>query len=237
MRMRVDMKPWDDNRVRQALKLCQNRKKILGLAYFGQGLLGHDTHIFPKAEAYCPKDIPPYNPEKAKALLAEAGYANRLKVTMSIPSDVSEIVRYGEILKEDAAPAGFDIHLETMPSSQYWEKWLEVPLGVTAWAHRNLDTQAFNQAYSVDEDGKPVGWNESRWIDQEFNDLLKAANSTLDVDARRKIMCKLEDIQMTRGSVGISYFANGWYLVRDTVQDLEPDPVRTFIQPQMWLSA
>jgi peptide/nickel transport system substrate-binding protein len=95
----------------------------------------------------------------------------------------------------------------------------------------------YNQAYSVDETGKPVGWNESRWIDQEFNDLLKEANSTFDVDARRKIICKLEDIQMTRGSVGISYFANGWYIVRDTVQDLEPDPVRTFIQPQMWLSA
>ncbi len=237
MRMRVDMKPWDDNRVRQALKLCQNRKKILGLAYFGQGLLGHDTHIFPKAAAYCPKDIPAYNPEKAKALLTKAGHANGLKVTMSIPSDVSEIVRYGEILKEDAAPAGFDIQLETMPSSQYWEKWLEVPLGVTAWAHRNLDTQVFNQAYSVDENGKPVGWNESRWVDQEFNDLLKEANSTFDVDARRKIMCRLEEIQMARGSVGISYFANGWYIVRDTVQDLEPDPVRTFSQPQMWLSA
>ncbi len=237
MRMRVDMKPWDDPRVRQAINLCQNRQKILGLGYFGQGILGHDTHIFPKAAAYCKKEIPAYHPEKAKALLAAAGHAGGLQVTMSIPSDVSEIVRFGEILKEDAAPAGFDIKLETMPSSQYWEKWLEVPFGVTAWAHRNLDTQVYNQAYSVDEDGKPVAWNETRWVDKEFNALLKDANATLDVEARRKIMCRLEDIQMTRGSVGISYFANGWYIVRDTVQDLKPDPVRTFIQPQMWLSA
>ena len=89
----------------------------------------------------------------------------------------------------------------------------------------------------MDEDGKPVGWNESRWVDDEFNTLLKEANATMDVEARRKIMCKLEDIQMSRCSVGISYFANGWYILRDSVQDLEPDPVRTFIQPQMWLSA
>jgi len=237
MRMRADMKPWDNTLVRQALKICQNREKILALAYFGQGSVGHDAHIYPKAAAYCKKDIPAYDPQKAKALLTEAGYPDGLKVTMSIPSDVSEIVRFAEILKEDAAPAGFDIQLETMPSSQYWEKWLEVPLGVTAWAHRNLDTQVFNQAYTVDENGEPVAWNESRWIDEEFIGLLKEANSTLDVEARRKIMCKLEDIQMSRGSVGISYFAHGWYIVRDTVQDIEPDPVRAFIQPQMWLSA
>jgi peptide/nickel transport system substrate-binding protein len=40
MRMRVDLKPWDDNRVRMALKLCQHREKILALAYQGEGLEG-----------------------------------------------------------------------------------------------------------------------------------------------------------------------------------------------------
>ena len=236
MGMRMDVAPWSDNRVRQAMKLCQNREKILGLGYFGQGMLGHDTHIFPKAAAYCKKDLYKYDPEKAKHLLQEAGHANGLNVTFELPADVSEIIRFGEILKEDAAPAGFNITIKTLPSSQYWEKWTEFPFSVTAWAHRNLDTQVFNQAYSVDENGKPVAWNETHFVDKEFNTLLKEANATLDVDARRKIMCKLEDIQMERGTVGISYFANGWYLVRDNVQDLEPDPVRTFIQPQMWLS-
>jgi peptide/nickel transport system substrate-binding protein len=235
MRMRADIKPFDDERVRLALKLCQHREKILGLAYYGQGLLGHDTHIFPKAAAYCKKPIPKYDPERAKALLKQAGYPNGVDITMNIPGDVTEIVRFGEILQEDAAQAGFRMKLETMPSSQYWEKWTEVGLGVTAWAHRDSDTQVFNQAYTVDEDGKPVPWNESRWVDQEFIGLLKQANGTLDVDQRRKILCKLEDIQMTRGTVGISYFANGWFCVRSNVKGININPQRRMIQPGMWM--
>jgi peptide/nickel transport system substrate-binding protein len=45
LRMRVDVDPWTDNNVRMALKLCQNREKILKLAYFGEGLQGQDTHV------------------------------------------------------------------------------------------------------------------------------------------------------------------------------------------------
>jgi peptide/nickel transport system substrate-binding protein len=37
VRMRVDLAPWDDNRVRTALKKCQDREKILQLSYFGEG--------------------------------------------------------------------------------------------------------------------------------------------------------------------------------------------------------
>jgi peptide/nickel transport system substrate-binding protein len=40
LRMRVDMKPWSDNKVRMALKLCQHREKILALAYMCQGRKG-----------------------------------------------------------------------------------------------------------------------------------------------------------------------------------------------------
>ena len=117
LRMRVDLKPWDDNRVRMALKLCQHREKILGLAYFGQGLLGHDFHVCPKHPEYCDKPVPKYDPQKAKQLLKEAGYPNGLKVNLAVGSEWSDVVRYAEILKQDAAPAGFNIVLQTMPTS------------------------------------------------------------------------------------------------------------------------
>jgi peptide/nickel transport system substrate-binding protein len=146
LRMRADVEPWSDNRVRMALKHCQFREKILKVAYFDQGLQGHDTHIYPKAAAYCEKPIPRYDTEKAKAFLKEAGYPDGIDVTINIPADVKEIVRFAEILSQDAAPAGFRIKIEVMPSSRYWEKWTEFDLGITAWAHRDLDTQVFNQA-------------------------------------------------------------------------------------------
>ena len=235
LRMRVDLKPWDDNRVRTALKLCQHREKILALAYFGEGLEGQDVHVSRKHPEYCPIAAPQYDPERAKQLLAEAGYPNGLDVNLAVGSGWNEIVRYAEILKEDALPAGFRINIETMPNSQYWEKWTEVDLGITTWAHRPLGTMVLNLAYTSDADGNPVPWNETRWVDQEFDDLLKQANGTLDVEKRREIFCKLEEIQQTRGSIGNAFWINVWMMARKRVQGLQAHPSLYMKLDEVWV--
>ena len=235
LRMRVDKEPWTDNRVRMALKLCQNREKILALSYFNEGLLAHDTHVYPKHPEYCEKPIPKYDPQRAKQLLKEAGYPNGLDVPLSIGVGWTDVVRYAEILREDAAPAGFRITLDTMPNSQYWEKWTEVGLGITDWTHYPLGTMVLNMAYVGDDKGKPVSWNESRWVDEEFSELLTRANGILDVDERRKIFCKLEEIQMTRGSIGVPFWKNSWNMARKRVRGLEPHPNNYIILDRAWL--
>ena len=237
LRMRVDMKPWSDNRVRTALKLCQHREKILALAFFGQGLLGQDIHVYPKHPEYCNKPIPKYDPQRARSLLQEAGYANGLDVTLAIPSSSSDIVRYAEVLKQDAAPAGFRITIQTMPDSQYWEKWTEVDLGITSWTHRPLGTMVLNLGYIADEKGNPAPWNETRWVDEEFSTLLKQANGTLDVEKRRKIFCRLEEIQMTRGSIGISYWRHSWFILQKRVQGVQTHPTLYMLFNEVWLKA
>ena len=235
LRMRVDLKPWSDNKVRMALKLCHNREKILALAYFGQGVIGQDCHVSPKHPEYCPIATPKYDPEQAKKLLAEAGYPDGLDVNLAVGNGWKEIVRYAEILKEDALPAGFRINIQTMPNSQYWEKWTEVDLGVTTWAHRPLGTMVLNLGYTSDDKGQPVAWNETRWVDKEFDALLKQANGTLDVEARRKIFCKLEEIQQTRGSIAIPFWINVWIMARKPVQGLKPHPSLYLQLEQAWL--
>lgn len=237
LRMRVDIKPWDDNRVRTALKLCQHREKILALAYFGQGLQGQDTHVYQKHPEYCEKPTPAYDPERARHLLKEAGYPDGLDVNLAVGSDWTDVVRYAEVLKQDAAPAGFRITIQTMPTSQYWEKWTEVDLGITPWTHRPLGTMILNLAYTADTEGKPVAWNETRWVDEEFSKLLEEANGTLDVDARRKIFCKLEQIQIDRGSVGVSYWRNVWMVTRKRVRNAVSHPNGYLFCSKLWLSS
>ncbi|HRV94447.1 MAG TPA: ABC transporter substrate-binding protein, partial [Anaerolineae bacterium] len=107
LRMRVDVEPWTDVRVRNALKMCQDREKIMQLAYFGEGDLSIDAHVAPVHPAYCPKDIPAYDPEGAKALLAEAGFPDGLQVTLATKNDQQE-PELAQALKELAAPGGFD---------------------------------------------------------------------------------------------------------------------------------
>lgn len=236
LRMRVDIKPWDNEKVRMALKLCQHHEKLLSLVYFNEGLEGQDFHVYPLHPEYCEKPIPKYDPKTAKKLLAEAGYPNGLEVNLAVGSGWSDVVRYAEILQQDAKPAGFNININTMPNSQYWEKWTEVDLGITPWMHRPIGTMVLNLAYVADEDGKPVPWNETRWVDKEFSKLLKEANGLINVDERRKVFCKLEDIQMKRGSIGIPYWRNQWFVTRKRVRDVAGHPSVYMVFNEVWLA-
>ena len=91
---------------------------------------------------------------------------------------------------------GFNVKLNIVPSADYWNVWTEVPLGITIWAHRPMGNMILTLGYTVDADGKPAAWNESHWVDKEFNDLLAEANATFDIAKRREIFCQLEDIQI-----------------------------------------
>ena len=235
LRMRVDMKPWDDNRVRTALKICQHHEKILALAYMNEGLQGQDFHVYQLHPEYCDKPIPKYDPQRAKQLLTEAGYANGIDVNLAVGT-WPEVVRYAEILKQDAAPAGFRINIQTMPTSQYWEKWTEVDLGITPWMHRPIGTMVLNLAYIADAAGKPVPWNETRWSDPEFSELLKQANGLINVDERRKVFCKLQDIQQQRGSIGIPFWRNAWYITHKKVQNVTAVPPIYMTLNEAWLA-
>ena len=236
LRVRVDQEPWTDNRVRLALKYCHNREKILALALMGEGTIGNDSHVAPAHPEYCPVDPFPYDPEKAKALLAEAGYPDGLDVTLTVVSDWPETMAYAQALKEDAAPAGFRITLNTMPASQFWDGWTEWNMSVTWWAHRPLAIMTLPLAY-ISRDGKPVPWNESRWVDAEFEQLLQEAMRTLDLEKRREIMCKLETIQKERGSICTPFFMNVWTIHSKKVHDVPPSPEEFAVYYETWKEA
>ena len=234
IRMRADVKPWDDVKVRQALKKCLDRQKMLDLAWFGEGILGHDTHVAPVHPEYCPKDIPPYDPEGSKKLLAEAGYPNGLEVELTTQEARAEPAM-AQALKESAAAGGFNVKLNIVPSADYWNVWTEVPLGITIWAHRPLGTMVMTLGYTADADGKPAAWNESHWVDEEFNTLLAEANRTIDVAKRKEIFCQLEDIQMTRGTAGIAFWAKLWHVAHKRFQGVFCHPGTYDIFNEVWI--
>lgn len=237
LRMRVDQEPWTDNRVRQALKYCHNREKILAVALQGQGTIGNDSHVAPAHPEYV--DVPPFpfDTAKAKALLAEAGYPDGVTIELVVASDWPESMAYAQALKEDAAAGGFTINLKTMPASQYWDGWTEWNLGITWWAHRTLAPMVLPLAYIADDTGQPVPWNESRWVDEEFSKLLKEAEATLDLAKRREIVGKLEVIQKERGSVCIPFFMNVWKIYDKKFHGIVPSPEEYAIFHETWKEA
>ena len=233
-RMRVDLEPWDDVRVRNALKMCQDRAKILQLAYFGEGDLSLDAHVAPVHPEYCEKDIPAYDPEGAKALLeeyaAEKGIELPLKVTLATKNDQAE-PEIAQALKELAAPAGFEIELDITEPAGYWDRWTEVDLGITSWTHRPLATMVLPLAYTKEAIG---AWNETRWTDDEFEEILREAQGTLDVEARRALMCKIEDIMQERGPIFNSFWKSVWNVTNEKFQNIKAHPTAYDLLYDVW---
>jgi peptide/nickel transport system substrate-binding protein len=221
--MRADVEPWSDIRVRKALKLCQDKAKILQLAYSGEGVSGPDTHVSPVHPEFFPMDPTPYNPEEAKALLAEAGYSDGLDVTITMQGGVEDAVDIAEVLKQDAEPGGFRININPVPSTTYWDEWTEVDLGITNWSHRPLAVMVLPLAYTC-SDGEPVPWNETHWCDEEFDTLLTEAMGTLDVEDRRELMGKIQEIQVERGTIGVAYWMNRWVANSPKFHGVIPHP-------------
>ena len=86
----------------------------------------------------------------------------------------------------------------------------------------------------TDSTGQPVAWNETHWIDDEFNTLLRQAERTLDTEARRAIMCQLEEIMQARGPIGISYWRKSWMIIRAEFQNVHAHPTGYDLFYDLW---
>ena len=234
LRVRVDQEPWDNEDVRNAFKMIQDREKILDQAYFGEGIVGHDVHVCPVQPEFAPMDVPEYDPEGAKALLEGAGFGDGLDVAISVGTGWTDIVAYAETLQEDGKAAGFNITLDTMPNSAFWDLWDEATVAITPWTHRPLAVMLLPLAYIADSSGDPVPWNESRWVDEEFTELLLKAQGLLDVEARREVMVDLQRVMQERGPVSVAYWRNVWNIRNPAFQNMEAHPTNYNLWREVW---
>ncbi len=197
MVMNTTMAPFDDARVRKAIRMTADRDALGKLVYGTGGYVVTCDHPVWSGDQYradidCPRDI-----DGAKALLAEAGYADGLSVELFV-SDISEgAVRMAEVLQNQAKDAGIDIELVMAPSDGYWsDVWMTEPFVATGWSQRPAD-QILNEAYRGG-----VAWNETAWNDPEFDAALDAARSELDFDKRKALYA---DLQRTLWNEGGSF--------------------------------
>ena len=231
-RMRVDKKPFDDVRVRTAIKLCQDRAKILRIAYRGFGDLGADHPVAPIHPAYCPEPAPAYDPAKAKALLVEAGYPNGIDVTLTAQPEPQWEPTACQVLKETAAPAGIRITVNTIPSQQYWQQWTDLDFGFTRWTHRPLETVVLALAFRCG-----ANWNETRWCSEPFEKLLNEAEGTVEVEKRRRLMCRIQTLIREEGAVGIPLWRNVFLAHDKKVKAVRAHPTRYMNYWTAWLEA
>jgi peptide/nickel transport system substrate-binding protein len=190
------VKPFDDKRVRQAMRYAVDATEVLKISYRGLGTAGEHHHVAAVHPEYA--KLPPFTRDvaKAKKLLAEAGYPDGIDVEIAArPQPDWELVAV-QTMVEQWKDAGIRVKINVMPSTQYWDVWTKVPFGFTTWAHRPLGVMTLGLAYRTG-----VPWNESAYANPEFDKLLTQAEGLLEVDKRREVMAKLEAILQDDGPI------------------------------------
>lgn len=188
-RMQVDQKPFDNPKVRMAVRLCQDHQKLLDLAYRGKGAPAQDHHVAPIHPEYAPMETPKQDYDLAKKLLEDAGYPDGIDLKIDCKKEPPWEVAVAQALAEMCKPAGIRLKINVMPNSNYWEIWNKTAFGFTAWTHRSLGVMVLNLAYR-----SGVPWNETHYNNPEFDQALDLASATIDVGERRKHMEKLQKI-------------------------------------------
>jgi peptide/nickel transport system substrate-binding protein len=195
-RMRLDQKPFDDPRVRKAMRYATDAEKTLQIAHKGVGAPAEHHHVAPVHPDY--KKIEPlgYKPEEAKKLLAEAGFPDGLEVEIACKPDPSWEQAAVEAMAEQWKTGGFKPKINVLPSNKFWEVWTKVPFGFTEWTHRPLGFMVLALAYRTG-----VPWNESGYSNAKFDELLTKAEGTIDIAARSEIIGELEKIMLEDGPI------------------------------------
>lgn len=122
--MNNGQEPFDNVIVRQAVAHAIDRQAIIDGAMFGIGTpIG--THFAPHNPDYVDLlDLSPHDPEKARDLLAEAGYADGFTTTLKLPPP-SYARRGGEIIASQLRAVG----IETEITNVEWAQWLDEVFG------------------------------------------------------------------------------------------------------------
>ncbi|MBM3597583.1 MAG: ABC transporter substrate-binding protein [Alphaproteobacteria bacterium] len=195
-RVHYDKPPFNDKRVRQALRLAIDCQKILDVTMRDAGSVGEHHHVGPTLPDYA--KLPPYKQDiaKAKQLLAEAGHPNGLDLTISCRKEPSQEPQLVQALVEQWKAVGIRVTVNIMPTAEYNRIWTEVPFGFIGWAHRPLGIMTLGLAYRSGQ-----SWNESRYSNPEFDRLLSEAEGTVDLEKRKAVMAKLEAIMQDDGPI------------------------------------
>lgn len=176
-------KPFDDPKVRQAINYATDKEAIVKAAYQGTavpatsplapGLNGFNDSL----EGY------PFNPEKAKELLAEAGYPDGFSSTLYI-SDADIDTKLGTILQSQLKKVGIDLNLQVMEWGAFLDETAKgVPMFVLSWT--TVTGDADNGMYALFHSKNAGGpGNRSFYKSETVDQLLDNGRKEIDPDKR-----------------------------------------------------
>ena len=229
--MDVREAPFDDVRVRQALKLVLDRSEYLQATMQGLGTEGNDQPIPPVDPMYGDLPIPERDTERAQELLAEAGFEDGLEIELHYTAGRVGLQESALTMQEMARAAGVTIELVNHPNDSYWaDVWMNRSFYMSNWTPRPMADQAFSVAYLSE-----ASWNETFWSNEEFDDLVREARSVLDEDERRELYTRAQEILAEDGGAIIPYFMSVTGAWNEHVHGYTMHPLRWVEFHNVWI--
>ena len=212
---RTDVAPFDDPRVRLALRLAADRQQMVDLVMGGGAVPACDTPVGPRdqyrADMDCPQDI-----ERAKALLTEAGYPDGLDIDLHVATLEPTWPVLAEVYQKQASAAGIRVNIVQVPSDGFWnDVWMQKDVVTTRWNERPAD-QVLNEIYL-----STAKWNESYYKDSEFDALLLQARQELDFDARRALYIQAQERLWQNAGTLVPYHVTRLVAASSRVKNLD----------------
>ncbi len=229
-RFNVKNKPYDDERVRQAMQLAVDNAAVLRLGYNDRGSAAENHQVCPIHPEYFPLPKVERNIEQAKALMQEAGQIDFEHELISSDDDWHRST--ADAVAAQLREAGFKIKRTVLPSSTFWNDWTKYPFSLTGWTMRPLGVQILALAYRTGE-----AWNETGFSDKEFDAKLNEALSIADVDKRRAAMEDIQRILQSSGVIIQPYWRKVFAHSVAAVKNRRAHPLNQMHLEQVWLEA
>jgi peptide/nickel transport system substrate-binding protein len=217
--MAIDMPPFDDPKVRQAMRLIVDRKGMIDQIASGYGFEGNDLYApfdegYAKALPQRQQDIP-----QAKALLKSAG-KDGLTVDLHTTNGASGMVQLATVFATQAKAAGVTINVKNDPN-YYGNAYLKLAFSVDFWGTRSYLNQ-------VQQGSLPTSpYNETHWppksgTGSDFGTLYNQALAATDASSRIEIEQKMQQYEYDEGGYIIPFFGNLIDAYSSKVQGLVP---------------
>ena len=190
--MNNSRKPYGDVRVRRALTYGVNKADVLKGAMFGMGkLLG--TNVDPLNPYYVDMSkAMPYDPAKAKKLLAEAGYPNGFDTVLKVSPQYDYTIRSGQIVTDNLKKVGVNVKIEQIE----WGQWIA---RVFREADYDLTIIGHAEAWDIKNYANPKYY--FRYDSPKFQALFNKSEVTVDDKARRELYAEMQKVQVEEAPV------------------------------------
>ena len=187
------IKPFDDIRVRKAMQHGTNKKEMVEFILQGYGSIA--TSFAPPAGLFYNDKLVPYeyDVEKAKALLAEAGYPNGFEVEVLVRAGNAVYEQMAVVLKQQWAQIGVTANILSLESATAVAKYraLEHEITFSGWTNDMNDPMQQVEYVVIPE---VVSAYYTQWVNQEAIDLVQAGKLELDNKKREDIYLKIQEL-------------------------------------------